>query len=83
MVLSSPATKVQLMTETSRVITGVTESAEMQPGDIGEPDIDKKRICSIVQATIVWMIKLDIFWLEAHALLLLMSDRTGGASQDW
>ena len=65
MVLSSPATKVQLMTETSRVIIGVTESAEMQPGDIGDPDIDKKRICSIGHATI-----LVIGWLETHALLL-------------
>ena len=53
MVLSSPATKVQLMTETSRVITGVTESGEMQPEGIGDPEIDKKRIGSY--ATIVLM----------------------------
>ena len=59
MVLSSPATKVQLMTETSRVIIGVTESGEMKPEVIGDPDIEKKRICSIVHAA------KTKFWLES------------------
>ena len=71
MVLSSPATKVQLMTETSRVITGVTESGEMQPEAIGDPEIGKKRIGSY--ATILLM-KTKRFWIEiALAIYVLLS----------